>query len=154
MGPNFASNLLVRYQSCTVHGKMLFQLAWNEGLKCSCLDVIIQSCCHRSARIASFVSARKFLPLLESCGKNLQFAPIWNEGVSQKCSAFSSTQRINDGPNVAAPPDLMVLLQERCRSFRVLSRLRVQHGLVRSFPEHRPLVLHPADRTFFRVHCS
>ena len=38
-GVNFTSNLLVRDQTPTVQGKMLFQLAWNEGVKCSCLDV-------------------------------------------------------------------------------------------------------------------
>ena len=35
---SFTSNLFVRDQSCTVLGKMLFQLAWNEGLHCSCLS--------------------------------------------------------------------------------------------------------------------
>ena len=31
VGLDFASNLLVRDQSCKVHGKMLFQIAWNSS---------------------------------------------------------------------------------------------------------------------------
>ena len=84
VGLNFASYQLVRDQSCTVDGKILFQLAWNEDFKCSCLDVFIKRCCRRSARIA-FVSAH---PLVESCAKVLQVAPIWKQDLSQKCSAL------------------------------------------------------------------
>ena len=43
VGLDFASNLFVRDQSCTVHGKMLFQLTRHRNFKCSCLDVIIQT---------------------------------------------------------------------------------------------------------------
>ena len=72
VGPNFASNLLECCQSCTFH--VLFQLAWDEGFKRSCLDVFIKSCCRQSARFTSFVSADHFVPFLESRGKVLQFA--------------------------------------------------------------------------------
>ena len=128
----------------TFHDKMLFQLTRNDSCKCSCLDLLIQRCCRRSTRFAPFVSADKFFPFLKSCGKILQFAPIWNQDLSQKSSSFSSTQRIpNDGPNVARPQAMMVLLQEHYRSFHFLSQPKVQRG--RSFPEHRQLVLHPTE---------
>ena len=52
------------------------------------------------------------------------------------------------------PRNVMGLLQERCRSFRFLSRLWVRHGLVRTFPENRKRVFHRADRTVVRVRCS
>ena len=42
---------------------------------------------------------------------------------------------------------LIVLLQERYRSFHFLSKPEVQHGLVHSCPENGQQVLHPADRT-------
>ena len=35
VGLDFASKLLVRDQSCTVHGKILFQLTRNKGFECS-----------------------------------------------------------------------------------------------------------------------
>ena len=69
---------------------MLFQLAWNEGFKCSCLEVFIKSCCRRSARgIGAPVP-----PASRVLRDDLQFAPIWTQEFSQKCSALSSTQRI------------------------------------------------------------
>ena len=82
-----------------VHGKMLFQRTWNEGFQCSCLDVLIKSCCRRSARFAPPASVKQFLSLLKSCGKILQFAPAWNQDLSQKSCALSSTQRIQRRTN-------------------------------------------------------
>ena len=151
-GLNCVSNLLVRDQSCTVHRKMLFQLTWNEGPKCSCLGVFIKSCCRRSARIALFISASQFLPVSRVLREDLAVCTDLEAGcAAEVLCAFLLTEDPNDGPNVAAPQDLMVLLQERYRSFHFLSKPKVQHGPVRSSPEHRQLVSHPADRTVVRL---
>ena len=127
---------------------MLFQLAWNEGFKCSCLDVFIKSCCRRSARgIGAPVP-----PASRVLRDDLAVRTDLDPGVvAEVLCAFLHSEDPSDGPNVTAPQDLMVLLQERCRSFRFLSKLRVQHGLIRSFPEHRQLVLHLLDQTVYQV---
>ena len=65
----------------------------------------------------------------------------------RKAPHFPPLRGSNDGPNDSTPPDLVVLLEERYRSFHFLSRPEVHHGLLHSLPEHHQLVLHPADRT-------
>ena len=140
IGINFAANLLVRDQSCTVYSKMMFQLTRNESFECSCLDV-------SSSRNADLVPLDLLLSYrrtssshFKSCGKILQFAPIWNQDVSQKSSAHSSSQRI---------PEME--LQERYRSFHFLSRPISATRTCSLFPAHRQLVRHPADRTVEKV---
>ena len=121
---------------------MLFQLTWNKGFKCSCFDVFIMSCCRCSAQFAPFVSANQFFPLLKSCWEDLAVCTdLEPRFVAEVLYAFVDSEDPNDGPNVSAPQDLMVLLQERYRSFHFLSRPEVQRGPVHSFPEHRQLVL-------------
>ena len=145
---NFASNMVVRDQSCTVHAKMLFKLTWNVGFKCSCFDVFIKSCCRRSFRgIGEPVP-----PASRVLRDDLAVRTDLDPGVfAEVLCAFLHSEEPNDGPNVTAPQDLMVLLQERCRSFRFLSKLRVQHGLIRSFPENCQLVLHLLEQTVYQV---
>ena len=82
----------------------------------------------------------------------MQFAPIWSTRfVAEELCAFLHSEDPNDGPNVSAPQDLMMLLQERYRSFHFLSKPEVQHGLLNTFPEHRPLV--QTQRTELLIKC-
>ena len=107
------------------------------GTRASSADVLMSS-----SRIAVVV------PLDESLGKVLQFAPIWNEHMSQERSELSSAQRTPMTDSIAAPRNMVELLQRRCRSFRFLSRPRAQRDLAHSCPECCQRVRHAADDIF------
>ena len=140
---NFPSNLLVRDQSCTVHGKMLFQLTRNEGFKCSCLDVFIKRCSRRSAGLAPFVSANQFLPLLKSGGKILQFAPVWTKNCRSRALRMPPLRGSQRRTNCRSPS----------RPYGAALRTMSQLSLL-FFPGHRQPILHQADRTIVPVRCS
>ena len=64
-----------------------------------------------------------------SCRVLREDLAVYTDLESQNCSALFTTQRIPTTDQMS----LMVLLQQRCRSLCFLLRLRVHHGLVRSF---------------------
>ena len=121
--PEFASNSRARPTA-----RCLFNLL---GTRASCAAVLI------SSSRAAVVVPLDFLLLSYQRISSSHFS----SAAGRSCSLHRSGTRIgrtsalrftysedpNDRPNVAALPDLMVLLQERCRSFRVLSKLRLHN---------------------------
>ena len=113
VGLNFDSNLLLRDQSCTAHGKILFQLAWVESFRRSCLDVFIKSCCRRSACVASYRRTSSS-PLSRVPQESLVVCTdLETVFVARALCDFFHSDNPNGGPNVSAPRDLMELLQGR-----------------------------------------
>ena len=104
-GLSFASNLLVRGQSCTVHRNILVQLTWTEGYKRSGLDVFNKSSCRPSARSTSHFSS----PAGRSCSSHRSGTRICRRSA---LFFFFYTSDQNDGPNVKVRGDLMELLQD------------------------------------------
>ena len=65
----------MRDQMCTVHGKMLFSSLGTKALSAAVF---------MSRVSASLAPEHQLLPLLALRGKVLQFAPIWNQKLSQR----------------------------------------------------------------------
>ena len=102
------SNLLVRDQSCTVHGKMFFQLTRNRGFKCGCLDFLTESCCRRSTRFAPLVSEEPVLPISQVLREDLAVCiDLVPRFVAEELCPFLHLEDPKDEPTVsnASRPD-------------------------------------------------
>ena len=75
-----------------------FQFALTTRSGCECVAHTIQALCQADPQLTltslDGVSAFDLISRRAMLEKIFQFAPIWNQGVSQKGSALSSTQRI------------------------------------------------------------
>ena len=103
------------------NGKTLFRLTWNEGFECSCLWCPHQELLSLLRSICSFRVGGPVLPTSQVLREDLVVC------TDLELCAFLHSEDPNDGRNVSAPPDLMVLLQKRYRSCHFLSRPEVEN---------------------------